>query len=132
MTDPHVRNRIKLMPNQTLQQIIDAMTPLQRLALHNEHQWMEMLDSLIHMREAAGVSQEDLGRVCGVSQASISQLESSNSNPTIRRLLSHALSVGAKITITVEHGGVPMNYETVTIPVRSSKPGPKPKPARMQ
>jgi formate dehydrogenase maturation protein FdhE len=44
------------MPNQTLEQIIDAMTPLQRLALHNEHQWMEMLDSLIQMREAAGPS----------------------------------------------------------------------------
>jgi DNA-binding XRE family transcriptional regulator len=120
------------MSSQSLSQIIDAMTPMQRLALHNEGQRRELLDGLIRLREEAGLSQQEMGVISGVSQATISQLESSNGNPTIRRLLSHALSVGAKITITVEHGGVPMNYETATMPVRSSKPGPKPKPARMQ
>ena len=122
--------RIKLMANQTLQQIIEAMTPLQSLALHNQGQRRNLLDGLIRLREEAGLSQADIGQIVGVSQATIAQLESSNGNPTLKRLISHALLVGAKITIMVEKAGPPMSLAANNVSVRSSKPGqgPGPKP----
>ena len=42
--------------------------------------------ALLNARESAGMTQEELADICGVSQAYISKLESGEANPTIGKI----------------------------------------------
>lgn len=58
---------------------------------------------LTNIRKAKHISQKDLSRICGLSESTISSIEtpSGDSSPTLRSLTRYALGVGAEIDIRI-------------------------------
>lgn len=60
-----------------------------------------MLDELGQLRVTRGMTQADVAEIMGISQQSISKIESYDSNPTLDTLQRYANAIGAMIEITV-------------------------------
>lgn len=58
-----------------------------------------VLDQLVDQRKAAGLTQADVALVLGVTQATVSQLESEASNPLVSTLQRHACALGLRLTV---------------------------------
>ena len=119
------------MMRESMQDITGVLTNTQKLALHNELVWQSLMEQLIALRLERGLTQRQVGDLLGVSQASIAQFESSSASPTISRILTYALAVGAKINFSVEDTGPTHTKEQLETArqkssQRSSKAGPKP------
>lgn len=62
----------------------------------------ELLRALVEVRRARHLSQRAVGEIMGVSQASVSQFEDHDSNPTLATIRRYAHAVGALIAHKVE------------------------------
>ena len=58
---------------------------------------------LTNIRKAKHISQKELSDICGLSESTISSIETPNgeSSPTLRSLTRYALGVGAEIDIRI-------------------------------
>lgn len=56
-----------------------------------------LLRDLVNVRKSRGLQQATVGRIMGVSQASVSQFEAHDSNPTLATIRRYAHAVGALI-----------------------------------
>lgn len=63
-----------------------------------------MMEDLIDLREAHGLSQHDLAQRMGVSQSAVAQFERYDSNPTLASIQRYALAVEANLDIKVSSG----------------------------
>ncbi|MFT3877898.1 MAG: helix-turn-helix transcriptional regulator [Propioniciclava sp.] len=61
-----------------------------------------LLRALVAVRKKRGLSQQEVGEIMGVSQASVSQFEAHDSNPTLATIRRYAHAVGALVTHHVE------------------------------
>lgn len=59
----------------------------------------ELIDQLLKMRAAAGLTQEELARRMGTKKSNISRLENGNTNPSWRTLKKYAQACGFEITV---------------------------------
>ena len=84
--------------------VIDSeeLSPLDQVALHNANSSAELILQLIAVREAAGLTQAQVGARMGVSQPSIASFEAYYNDPKLSTIKRYALAVGAKITFEVE------------------------------
>lgn len=62
----------------------------------------ELLRTLVEIRRARQLSQRAVGDIMGVSQASVSQFENHDSNPTLATIRRYAHAVGALVAHKVE------------------------------
>lgn len=74
----------------------------------------KLMDDLVGLRDAHGLSQTVLASRMGVSQSAVSQFEHEDSNPTLSTLRRYALAVGARLRIEVVDDAV------LTLPVRGT------------
>lgn len=75
----------------------------------------KLMDDLVSLRDAHGLSQMVLANRMGVSQSAVSQFEHEDSNPTLSTIRRYALAVGARLRIEVVDDSVQ------TLPVRSTR-----------
>ncbi len=61
----------------------------------------DMMAALIQIREQKGLTQAEVGRRMGVSQATVSELEDDDANPTLQRIRRYAQAVRARISTRV-------------------------------
>ena len=59
----------------------------------------EMIDKLLQMRSAAGLTQDQLARRMGTKKSNISRLEKGNTNPSWKSLKKYAHACGFEITM---------------------------------
>ncbi len=71
-------------------------------ALENE---FDMINKLLNMRRAAGLTQEELARRMETKKSNISRLERGNTNPSWRTLKRYARACGFEITMDCELSG---------------------------
>jgi transcriptional regulator with XRE-family HTH domain len=67
--------------------------------LVSEH--FELLDKLIEIRKAKGLTQETVGIRMGITQPGVASFESDESNPTLSTIRRYALAIGADVEIEV-------------------------------
>ena len=63
---------------------------------------MTMGQYIKHLRENAGLSQEELGKLIGVQRAQISKLENNTTNVTVETILRVFSALKAKVNFNVE------------------------------
>lgn len=78
------------------------LSPLDQVALHNANSSADLILKLIAVREAAGLTQAQVGARMGVSQPSIASFEAYYNDPKLSTIKRYALALGAKITFEVE------------------------------
>lgn len=61
----------------------------------------EMIDKLLKMRLAAGLTQDELARRMGTKKSNICRLEKGNTNPSWKTLKRYAQACGFEVTIDV-------------------------------
>ncbi|MEW8507454.1 MAG: helix-turn-helix transcriptional regulator [Candidatus Thiodiazotropha sp.] len=59
----------------------------------------ELIDKLLKMRSAAGLTQEELARRMGTKKSNISRLERGNTNPSWKTLKKYAHACGFEISM---------------------------------
>lgn len=59
----------------------------------------ELIDKLLSMRTAAGLTQEELARRMGTQKSNICRLEKGNANPSWKMLKKYAQACGFKISV---------------------------------
>ena len=67
--------------------------------------YYELVRSIIRLRTAKGLSQEDLARLLHTRKPAISRLESGRANPTIKTLQRVAEALDARLVIALEPQG---------------------------
>ena len=65
-------------------------------------QCITLIDQLIALRKAKGLSQKDLSVLCGKRQSVIARIESKKSTPTISTFSKIVSALGATLTVTNE------------------------------
>ncbi len=65
-------------------------------------QCITLIDQLIALRKAKGLSQKDLSVLCGMTQSVIARIESKKSTPTISTFSKIVSALGATLTVTNE------------------------------
>lgn len=60
-----------------------------------------MIDTLLHMRKAADLTQDELAQRMGTQKSNICRLETGNSNPSWKTLKKYAQACGFKISMAV-------------------------------
>lgn len=68
----------------------------------NEDVEKELADSIIFMRQKKGLTQEDLSKITGIQQSSISKIENCNGNPSLKKLKKIAKGLNCKLVIRME------------------------------
>lgn len=61
-----------------------------------------LAESIIFMRQRKGLTQEDLSRITGIQQSSISKIENCNGNPSLKKLKKIAKGLKCKLVIRME------------------------------
>lgn len=59
----------------------------------------ELINKLLEMRTAAGLTQEELAQKMGTQKSNISRLEKGNTNPSLKTLRKYAKACGFEITM---------------------------------
>jgi len=59
----------------------------------------ELIDTLLRMREQAGLTQEELANRMGTNKSNICRLERGNTNPSLSTLKKYAKACGFQITM---------------------------------
>ena len=67
--------------------------------------FQEVAENLIAARLEENLTQEELARRCGISQANISKFETGSSHPSIATLKKIADGLGRRLSVTFEDGG---------------------------
>ena len=62
----------------------------------------ELVDRLVAMRKAAGMTQQDIADIVGLPRANISRLERKLYTPTLGILMKYAGSLGKRISLELE------------------------------
>ncbi|MCG3469828.1 helix-turn-helix domain-containing protein [Xenorhabdus bovienii] len=58
----------------------------------------ELINTLLRMRYAAGLTQDQVAQRMGTKEANISRLESGNGNPTLKTLLNYAKACDCELS----------------------------------
>ena len=106
----------------------DAETSLRDAARATEESWLDAIEALVQLRKKKNLSQKDVGTALGVSQESISQFESGEANPSIRRIKLYALAIGVSVELKVIDSGFTPDYHLApeaTLIAKRIKPGPR-------
>lgn len=88
-------------------EVLDSLvedSPGVRRAARRERLRLELARFMKKAREEAGLSQQDVARVLGVTQAWVSKLENSNHDHKLESVLSYFDAVGAEMSLGVEVG----------------------------
>lgn len=103
---------------------------LRQAGVSTEESWLDAIEALVEIRKRKNLTQKDVGIALGVSQESVSQFESGEANPSIRRIKLYALAVGASVNFSIIDSGITPDYHLradEAVIVRRTKPGPKSK-----
>lgn len=77
-------------------------TSSRSLAFANENEWANLIEQLVDVRVAKGLTQQDVADLLGVSQPAVAQLELITSNPTINRISLYALALGVELELGIK------------------------------
>lgn len=108
----------------------DSNSDLRQAGVSTEESWLDAIEALVEIRKRKNLTQKDVGIALGVSQESVSQFESGEANPSIRRIKLYALAVGASVNFSIIDSGITPDYHLradESVIVRRTKPGPKSK-----
>lgn len=81
---------------------LDIETPNERLGRLLAEQDADLLDMLIQVRKARGLSQQDVAKMLGLSQPTIADFERYENDPKLSTLRRYALAVGAEVRHAVD------------------------------
>lgn len=81
---------------------LDSESPTERLARLLAENDANLLADLVAMRDAAGLTQEELAEKLGVKQSTVSAFERYDNDPKLSTLRRYALAVGALINHSIE------------------------------
>ena len=62
-----------------------------------------LTNTLISMRQKAGLTQEEIAKRMGTQKSNISRLERGSSNPSWKTLQNYALSCGFELTVNIQN-----------------------------
>lgn len=95
-------------------------SPRERLARENMEADLKLLAALRRARDEQGLSQSDLGRLLGISQASVSAFEA-ESDPKLSTIRRYAFA----LNVSISHEVKPCEYTTKWVGrVSSTQPAP--------
>lgn len=80
---------------------VEAEKPEVRERREDLRELHHILDELVALRKACGMSQTDVAKVMGVKQPTISQFETESSDPKISTLQRYARAVGTRLRVSV-------------------------------
>ena len=99
-------------PATWITEMLDA-DPAFRAKVDTEVAQMEIGDKLAELRKARKISQAKLGKMLGVSQSAIAQLETGTAtNYELRTLARYATALGAKVEVKIRRRTGGPQYET--------------------
>ncbi|MEY5023484.1 MAG: hypothetical protein RL569_397 [Actinomycetota bacterium] len=108
----------------------NGKSDLRKAGMATEESWLDAVEALVEIRKRKKLTQKDVGIALGVSQESVSQFESGEANPSIRRIKLYALAVGASVNFSIIDSGLTPDYHLQaeeSLIVQRTKPGPKSK-----
>jgi transcriptional regulator with XRE-family HTH domain len=108
----------------------NGKSDLRKAGMATEESWLDAIEALVEIRKRKKLTQKDVGIALGVSQESVSQFESGEANPSIRRIKLYALAVGASVNFSIIDSGITPDYHLQaeeSLIVQRTKPGPKSK-----
>ncbi len=108
----------------------NSKSDLRKAGMATEESWLDAVEALVEIRKRKKLTQKDVGIALGVSQESVSQFESGEANPSIRRIKLYALAVGACVNFSIIDSGITPDYHLQaeeSLIVQRTKPGPKSK-----
>ncbi len=108
----------------------NGKSDLRKAGMATEESWLDAVEALVEIRKSKKLTQKDVGIALGVSQESVSQFESGEANPSIRRIKLYALAVGASVNFSIIDSGLTPDYHLQaeeSLIVQRTKPGPKSK-----
>lgn len=108
----------------------NGKSDLRKAGMATEESWLDAVEALVEIRKSKKLTQKDVGIALGVSQESVSQFESGEANPSIRRIKLYALAVGASVNFSIIDSGITPDYHLQaeeSLIVQRTKPGPKSK-----
>ena len=108
----------------------NGKSDLRKAGMATEESWLNAVEALVEIRKSKKLTQKDVGIALGVSQESVSQFESGEANPSIRRIKLYALAVGASVNFSIIDSGITPDYHLQaeeSLIVQRTKPGPKSK-----
>jgi transcriptional regulator with XRE-family HTH domain len=108
----------------------NGKSDLRKAGMATEESWLDAVEALVEIRKRKKLTQKDVGIALGVSQESVSQFESGEANPSIRRIKLYALAVGASVNFSIIDSGITPDYHLQaeeSLIVQRTKPGPKSK-----
>lgn len=106
----------------------EGKSDLRQAGMTTEESWLDAIEALVEIRKSKNLTQKDVGIALGVSQESVSQFESGEANPSIRRIKLYALAVGASVNFNIIDSGITPDYHlqaAQSVIVKRTKPGPK-------
>ena len=130
MTEIIKLHKIKFMNTSSSAGSEQRLANLRQAGIATEESWLDAIEALVEIRKVKHMTQKDVGIALGVSQEAVSQFESGEANPSIRRIKLYALAVGASVNFNVVDSGVIPEYhlkENESAIVQRIKPGPKTK-----
>ena len=98
----------------------DPNTPSRRLARALASADESLHVSLIQARIAAGLSQQDVADLIGVSQPTVAAFERYDNDPKLSTIRRYAHAVGVTVTHEVSRDGVPVGWSPVSSTVTFS------------
>jgi transcriptional regulator with XRE-family HTH domain len=123
-------HKIKFMKLITNSNTSNSKSDLRKAGMATEESWLDAVEALVEIRKRKKLTQKDVGIALGVSQESVSQFESGEANPSIRRIKLYALAVGACVNFSIIDSGITPDYHLQaeeSLIVQRTKPGPKSK-----
>ncbi|WP_328811833.1 helix-turn-helix domain-containing protein [Rhodococcus sp. NBC_00294] len=94
--------------------------PAYRAALEDAESLHEILDKLVKLRKALGLTQKDIAERLGVRQPTVSSFENESSDPRLSTLQRYARAVEGQITFRLE---MPAHCDWITTPDRAQYSG---------
>lgn len=76
---------------------VEAKNPKVRRRREDIKELHHILDTLVAVRKAAGMSQSDIANIIGVKQSTISEFENESSDPKVSTLQRYARAVGTQL-----------------------------------
>ena len=98
-----MRSRQRTPPLDLLDDLV-VDSPEVRRAVRRERLRLELARAMKKARETAGLTQQDVARGLGVTQAWVSKLENANHDHKLESVLSYFDAIGATMSLEVEVG----------------------------
>ena len=90
-------------PLELLDDLVEDSSKVRR-AVRRERLRLELARAMKKARETAGLTQQDVARTLGVTQAWVSKLENANHDHKLESVLSYFDAIGADMSLAVEVG----------------------------